>query len=132
MFNIIGIVISFFGNNKDSLIKYGLIAIGIIVALGITYQIGYSKGVDNEKNRLAVEYAQVLEVKMKENSARLTREFEEKLKIQKENAEKEIVYKDRVKIVKEIIEKSPSLNKKECNIEDELVVEFNKNTRRVK
>ena len=127
-----GIIETFFGDYKSKIIEYGIILLVVTVLCFIVYFKGYNNGVDTEKNRLASEYAQILEDKVKENSIRLNREFNEKLKAEQNKAKIEYVYIEKKSKANDIVSKSDNLNKPECKMSELEVKQFNELTRKVK
>ncbi len=128
----LSLIMSFFTTNKSSIIKYLLIVSVFALSLFVVYNKGINNGKEQERNRLAVEYSKILEERLKENSERLTREFTEKLNIEKSKIEiekKSIKNKDKAI---EIIKKSKKLNSEEPIMSDKEVEEFNRLTRKIK
>ncbi len=125
-------IISLFIKNKSSLLKYVIILLVIISTISITYFKGRSDGISIEREKLSKEYIEIIEKKLVENTTKLSREFNEKLKIELANKKKEIVYVERKQNTKKLLEKSPNLNKQECDLSNEEFSSFNKDTRRIK
>lgn len=126
------VIEAFFGDYKSKIIEYAIILLVVTVLCFIVYFKGYNNGVDTEKNRLALEYSQVLEEKVKENTTRLNREFAEKLKVEQNKSKIEYIYIEKKTKANEITAKSDNLNKIECKMSDIEVKQFNELTRKVK
>jgi hypothetical protein len=77
------LALSFLTGKKQIIIKYLLFLSVFALSLFIVYNKGISNGKQQEKNRLYEEYSKILEERLKENTDRLTREFSEKLDIEK-------------------------------------------------
>lgn len=125
-------ITDFFTDYKSKITEYAIILLVGTVICFIVYFKGYNNGVENEKNRLALEYSQVLEAKIKENTNRLSREFDEKLSVEKKKAKIEYVYIEKKTKASEIVAKSDNLSKPECKMTELEVKQFNELTRKVK
>lgn len=124
-------ILSILNVNKKIFI-YITVVLAFILSFFLIYNKGLNNGIEQERNRLSVEYSKILEERIKDNSDRLTREFSEKLKIEQNNIKKEYIYIETKKEVNDIIKKSKNLNKEEDLLSDEEVIDFNRLTRRVK
>jgi len=126
------LALSFLTGKKQIIIKYLLFLSVFALSLFIVYNKGISNGKQQEKNRLYEEYSKILEERLKENTDRLTREFSEKLDIEKNKVKIEKVYIEKKEKAKEIVEKSKNMNKEECSLSDSEIEDFNKLTRKTK
>lgn len=135
------LITSFFSSLKIN--KYVLYAIAILLAIALTffgyksvintykdeYTKGFNAGVSQEDSKLQAQYTKALQDKLAENTKRLQDQFQLQLDSQKAQEQTKTVYIDRVKTVTQVIHDSTTLNKQDCQMNDNEFNEFNDATR---
>lgn len=113
-------------------IYYVILAFSILTALTGLYAFAYHKGVVNTENKLATQYAKLLEEKLSTNAAIMKREFDSKLLAEHENKQVQVVYIQRNNNAKDIVKNSKNLSNKDCQLSEEDKKAINALTGRVK
>lgn len=95
-----------------------------------TYDRGYKAGYNAAETVINDKYTKIIETKLKEQKERLEKNFEIILDNEKAKKKTEIVFKDRVKIITEVIKENEQKNIN-CKMSDNTFETINKMTRKV-
>lgn len=110
--------------------KYWVIGVLIAITISFTYYKGHSNGFDSgkleghkiglkdgikqERDRLDIEYNDILAKRLKQNSENLKKQFDLELEAEKASKKTDIIYKDRVETITKIVRENPKFDIKEC------------------
>lgn len=110
---------------KAKIFIYLALFLLLVGSIYFIYNKGYNAGSNEQKLAIEKQYNEILENRMKENTDRLTREFQAKLDSQKEKVRVQKIYIDREVKIDNFVSNSPVLSNKEIKMSDEELKELN-------
>lgn len=115
--------------------KYCLLFIVLILTIlsfFYIYNKGFSRGIEQEKAKAAIEYSIALEKALKDREEKQKKAIEEAVKLNEAKKKTEIIYKEKIVTIEKLIENNKNLTSEVCKLNEEEYKQFKESLEAIK